>query len=247
MKLRKHLAVISAAVFLLLGTGCEENLDTLVPMNYYQAIVPYSWWQDYMAYPVEAEHTEFAESMFREIEVMGAHLILPMEVSDLPRGFAIEPDVGEYYSEEHYRGYCLTKAALAADDIFVCGVMILHSKDAPVTDGVIVSMRFTLEQVDKSLAEVKLGGQSPFYTKAEVEKLLGENTLPDTESVIRKMHYHLGDDRLIGFYYHCEDVEWPESLSAYMVELSVVGGASSGILTNTASAVELSVVGGAPV
>lgn len=247
MKLRKHPAVISAAVFLLLGTGCEENLDTLVPMNYYQDIAPYGWWQDYTAYPVDAEHMEFAESMFREIEVMGAHLILPMEVSDLPRGFEIEPKLGEYFSEEHYRGYYLTKAALAADDIFVCGVVILHSKDAPVTDGVIVSMRFTLHQVGESLAEVKLGGQSPFYTKAEVEKLLGENTLPDTENNILKMHYHLGDDRLIGFYYRCEDVEWPESLSAYMVELSVVGGASRGILTNTASAVELSVVGGAPV
>ena len=225
MKLRKYTAVISAAVFLLLGTGCEENLETLVPMNYYQAIAPDGWWQDFMAYPVDAEHTEFAESMFREIEVMGAHLILPMEVSDLPRGFAIEPNALRYFPEEHYRGYCLTDATLAADDIFECDVMILHSKDAPVTDGVIVSMMFTLDPFDESLAEVKLGGQSPFYTKAEVEKLLGENTLPDTESVIWKMHYHLGDDRLIGFYYWCENKEWPESLSAYKVMLSVVGGA----------------------
>ena len=105
MKLRKHLAVISAAVFLLLGTGCEENLDTLVPMNYYQAMVPYGWWQDYMAYPVDAEHTEFAESMFREIEVMGAHLILPMEVSDLPRGFGGVQDltqVAEIMARHNY-------------------------------------------------------------------------------------------------------------------------------------------------
>jgi len=40
MKLRKHSAVISAAVFLLLGTGCEENLDTLLHMRHYQAIAP---------------------------------------------------------------------------------------------------------------------------------------------------------------------------------------------------------------
>lgn len=162
---------------------------------------------------VTAEHMDFAEQCFTDIEVFGAKLALPMNVSDLPADFTLEEDD----LMRQYDGIRITSANLLCDGKEVADVEVMHPQNGTFAEGQIVTMTF-----NSGLAwpgtEVKLGGEHGYFTMERANELLGE--CEENYYLL----YELGDGRIIRLwylYYQNLSVEQPQN--AYCITLSAVG------------------------
>lgn len=162
---------------------------------------------------VTSEHMDFAEQCFTDIEVFGAKLALPMNVSDLPADFTLEEDD----LMRQYDGIRITSANLLCDGKEVADVEVMHPQNGTFAEGQIVTMTF-----NAGLAwlgtEVKLGGEHGYFTMERANELLGEC------KGNYYLLYELSDGRIIRLqymYYGNRSVE--QSLNASYITLSAVG------------------------
>ncbi len=170
---RKNLIKISlllAAVMTL--TACSsKNKDDL-----YQIVNMMYLSSEYVdtTFPgrIDKEHEEALESIFDNINIMGATLSLPMNVSDLPEGFTLT--VGNSAIETYDGKHIVLGEITFGEDITVCSrVYILQGKKQNVSQGVIVGYEFdTL--LKAPLVYDRDGHNLIFMLPSDVTELLGE-------------------------------------------------------------------------
>lgn len=127
---------------------------------------------------IDEEHEEALESIFDNINLMGANLSLPMNVSDLPEGFMITDS--DFQAVETCDGKYITQGTIAfGEDIELCSqVFILRGKKQDVSEGIIVGFKFW-PLFGNSLVYVGDGYNALYMSPSEVTELLGETNIID--------------------------------------------------------------------
>ena len=160
---------------------------------------------------VKGEYADFADKCFSDIEVYGAKLVLPMNVSDLPEDFTIADNYGSGVMP--YNGYNVSSVDLMCDGKKAAIADVMYPIGSKMTDGQIVSLSF-----DKLLfspdANVAIGGESGYLSVNKVTELLGEC---EPNGNYMDLIYDLGNGRTITFSYIYTDC------GAASVTLSTIG------------------------
>ena len=142
------------------------------------------------AVKVDKEHYEFADSCFSDIEIYGAKLALPMNVSDLPDEFTID----SHSRGSAYNGYYIDRVSLICDGKETVFVEIMYPIGKEQSDGQIVAIECISSLLGDKVV-VYLDGEYGFMTIDEVTEHFGECGKGDY------MIYDLGDGRSIRFDY----------------------------------------------
>lgn len=188
MKMRKVTVLLLSMFISAMLCGCNSNLpadlDDQVTSLGMASVYPIN------SVMVDKEHYEFADSCFSDIEIFGAKLTLPMNVSDLPDEFTID----SYSLNSVYNGYCFDQATLICDGKETVHAEIMYPIGKEQSDGQIVAFEF-VNSLFASFAVVYLDGEYGFMTIDEVIEHFGECEKGDY------MTYFLGDGRSIRFDY----------------------------------------------
>ena len=188
MKMHKIIGLFSLAIVSAMLCGCD--LD--IPTDLSDQVESLGMETIYPSYSVtvDKEHYEFADSCFSDIEILGAKLTLPMNVSDLPDGFTID----SYSTDSVYNGYYIDHARLYYYDKEVISVEIMYPIGKEPGDGQIVALESRSTLLGNN-AIIYLGGEYGFMPINEVIEHFGECEKGDY------MTYALGDGRSIRFSY----------------------------------------------
>lgn len=210
MKLKKTAAFIMAAAVCTSLCSCEmPETSPEVESRLYDL---YSRNDEIVSYTkVKGKYKDFAESCFDNIEVFGANLTVPMNVSDLPEGFSLR----ETSQQINYTsGVNITSTRMYFEGARACDVDIIYPEGKTPEDGQIVSLEFDgmFGFLDD---DFKMGGESGYFNIDKAIALLGEcerNTI---------IIYDLGGNKNITFYLDPTDSE-KDGIYAYWVTLSCI-------------------------
>lgn len=158
---------------------------------------------------VDKEHYEFADSCFSDIEIYGAKLALPMNVSDLPDEFTI----GSHSRGSAYNGYYIDRVNLICDGKETVYAEIMYPIGKEQSDGQIVAIECYGFAFDDYT--VYLGGKYGFMTIDEAIEHFGECEKGDY------LIYDLGDGRSIRFDYFYS-YGYPNDADAFIVHLDTI-------------------------
>lgn len=174
---RKNLikiALLLAAVMTL--TACRKDTDDLYQLYNFMFL---SSGTNTLPGKIDKEHEETLESIFDNINIMGATLSLPMNVSDLPEGFTLT--VGKNAIETFDGNHIVIGAMTFGEDITVCRqVYILKGKNRDVSQGVIVGYEFGALLNRGSLVYDRDGHNLIYMSPSDVTELLGETEATGT-------------------------------------------------------------------
>lgn len=209
MKLKKTAAFIMAAAVCTSLCSCEmPETSPEVESRLYDL---YSRNDEIVSYTkVKGKYKDFAESCFDNIEVFGANLTVPMNVSDLPEGFSLR----ETSQQINYTsGVNITSTRMYFEGARACDVDIIYPKGKTPEDGQIVSLEFDgmFGFLDD---DFKMGGESGYFNIDKAAALLGEcksNTI---------IIYDLGGNKNITFYFATDSES--DEIYAYWVTLSCI-------------------------
>ncbi len=139
---------------------------------------------------VDKEHYEFADSCFSDIEIYGAKLALPMNVSDLPDEFTID----SHSRGSAYNGYYIDRVNLICDGKETVYAEIMYPIGKEQSDGQIVAIECYGYLLSTNTA-VYFAGEYGFMTIDEAIEHFGECEKGDY------LIYDLGNGRSIRFDY----------------------------------------------
>lgn len=210
MKLKKTAAFIMAAAVCTSLCSCEmPETSPEVESRLYDL---YSRNDEIVSYTkVKGKYKDFAESCFDNIEVFGANLTVPMNVSDLPEGFSLR----ETSQQINYTsGVNITSTRMYYEGARACDVHIIYPEGKTPEDGQIVSLEFDgmFGFLDD---DFKMGGESGYFNIDKAAALLGEC---ESNTIII---YDLGGNKNITFYLDPTDSE-KDGIYAYWVTLSCI-------------------------
>lgn len=177
------------AVSVMLFTGCEnidENLTYQIQL-YFEGLMS----NDSGMKNIDSAHKEAFDSVFNDIEVFGAKLCIPMNVSELPDKFELSNSLDGYVplSEEEPRvkelGGGLKRYSLMLyydKEIRVAGVSVICRGDQSVEEGIIYELNLGVTYFQPILLAGKLKSRSDMDID-DVRELLGEgNEFYDSSS-----------------------------------------------------------------
>lgn len=136
---------------------------------------------------IDNKHMEFAEKCFDEINIAGAVLALPMNLSDLPLGL-------EFISDDEpvqiYKGINISEGKLMFGEKTAANASVMYSVNESISSGQIVSMEFHQSLIDTAMS-VNIGGENAHMTAERAKELFGDSGYSD------RVFYDLGDGRNI--------------------------------------------------
>lgn len=214
MKIRKTVtAAVLSAMMMSMLCGCNlyhEICDRNVPHELFDQLCAVGVLECEITTEilVDEEHMEFAESCFDDIEIMGAKLALPMNIGDLPEGFAAVLS-DEEFMNYNTAGYVYGR--MYFDENYICDIDVMIPENSSKSEGIIVGMDFSKNPVHVEPA-VYIGGEYIFMSPGKADELLGEN---NNEVNI---YYSLGDGRIINMWK-------PQSndMGVYAVHINTMG------------------------
>lgn len=203
MKLNKLICLISVMVMSAFFCGCHE-LDVLdvykLPDNMSDQLV-LTFYSDnsnsdtFSSTKVSGKYKKFACSCFDDIEVFGAKLALPMDVSDLPDGFTIDNSSSYFSSAKMYfDGYKTEKVTLKFEGVTAATAEIMYPANSSVEEGRIVTLMFSSFLLEPNDA-FRMGGELGYLSMDRADELLGEC------GKVYDRVYYLDNNRVISFYY----------------------------------------------
>jgi len=216
VKLNRILCLVLTAVMSVFFCGCNESDipdDMVLQLNDLNLFVS----DQYTYTKVGREYKDFAETCFEDIEIFGAKLCLPMNVSDLPDKFTYIEDNDPH---QVYSGFYLAETALYFDGVKAADALILYPTDKKQSEGQIVALYFMAYLIHPH-ASFKIGGEYGYMTMERAFELLGEGEI--MESYMQYMVYDIGNNRVITLAY-LSDMEGAEFDSdANIVGLNTLG------------------------
>ena len=168
MKKSKILCVIIAMAALFCGCDIDDVPDDME--NQATVILSVGTEDIYSCTRVKGKYKKFAKSCFEDIEIFGARLALPMNVSDLLKGFTV---VEFPEAKSCYNGYCTTEASLFFEGVAAASADIMYPENKTPADGQIVTLTFfsLLLNLD---APFRMGGEKGYLSVDRARELLGE-------------------------------------------------------------------------
>lgn len=207
MKMHKITSLILLTVISVMLCGCDiDTPDDLSDQASSLAMILYHT----NTTKVDKEHYEFADSCFSDIEIFGAKLALPMNVSDLPDEFTID----SHSQGSVYNGYYIDRVSLLCDEKETVYAEIMYPVGKEQSDGQIVAIEcYNFILADDAV--VYLGGEYDFMSIDDVIEHFGECEKGDY------MIYDLGDGRSIRFDYLYSYGNTPDA-DAFTIRLDTI-------------------------
>ena len=201
MRKQKTAALILSAVMTLSLSGCGSILDNTkeqyieiyndpidqIVFELYNTEEDEYYDNDVSASRLTGKHKEFAEKCFSDIEIFGARLSLPMNVSDLPEGFSVELEESKYDNRFYTENYKSNITKLMFEGKKICTAEIIYSKDKGIADGQITTLDFNFFTTECNAA--KLGGESIYFTYEKMTELFGENGSVEGLDMLERVYY----------------------------------------------------------
>ena len=209
MKKSKILCVIIAIAALFCGCDIDDVPDDMER----QAAVLLSVGSEdiYSCAKVKGKYKKFAKSCFEDIEIFGATFALPMNVSDLPKGFTVDESPNAVSS---YNGYYITDVFLCFEGVIAASADIMYPENKTPAEGQIVTLTFSSMLLHPQ-APFRMGGEEGFLSMEKANELLGE--CEENSYMI----YDMGGGKTITFGYMIYDGYLNQN--AYNVVISTVG------------------------
>lgn len=180
MKKRLFLLFLACAFSVTLFTGCVFDMDDeewISEIAYY--VFKSMYYDNSGMKNIDSAHKEAFESVFNDIEILGARLCVPMKVSDLPDKFELSSSYSEYaplseYEYEKHRGAGLERHSFSLyydREIKAARVVIVCEAGQSIEEGIIYEFEFEILNFQTAL----LGGQVDIRSDIGVMKnFLGE-------------------------------------------------------------------------
>lgn len=171
---------------------------------------------------IDSAHKKAFDSAFNDIEILGARLCLPMQVSELPDKFELSDSYLEYIplSEEEPRGTVLDNGMKTYSlvvyydgEISVASVRVVCEKNQSIDEGMIYELDFTFLNVQR----IMLGGKIDVRENDidDIKEFLGEGNTFYDDSILYQIY--TDGNRVIELAYSIyDDNSEPQLITGYI-------------------------------